>query len=759
MNAHHQRAPSGAAGWSRAMGGLAIAALLLVGCQRKTPPKPPEPPTDDSDKSAAMKIDPRYTQPKPGSGSGSTKPVAPPVEAPKLPIRIAVFGPKTGEQDWLGNAYAQGANLRLTEFDKTPQAQRYSSYLSEEDSASGATGLAKLFNEHPGKTVAVIGHYDDDEAQDALRMYHRSQVLMFPLAPCAAQLHADGQVYAVGYETGYYARSILALARGQGMKILNVLAEGSPHASTLADALSSNGKASGVDVQGVVAITKPDEVAASIKKATAPEGLDGLVIAARDPRAVVAMLRGLVEAGFTRPVFVSDGGLSADFAREMVNVRPGFKVHVVGAFDPTSEAARAFGASYREAYAQEPDQWGALAYDVVGLFVASLSPEAEEINPATFEGYLRRSHATSETAYRGVTGDLYFDTKGRAVARSVYLLEFANGKYQRTAMLDHAARLRLETPDAPVGIPAPPESGSGSDTPVAAGSGSDTAPPIKAPPPVAAGTLVWHSKLDAALDQADEEDKPILVDFFSSTCGPCVQMAKTTWVSDAFKAVAGSWVLLRINLDEDVAFTSTYKIKDLPAIGFMTKHSCVVEIAQAAFLQGAEIAAEMERQRPRVLALTQRVAKAEEKAASPDNADKAEPNLELAKLFSDHRAYALAADTYQTAFHTLMRMGQSDKAISLFTPMLNARIQGVQLDLAHATADEWIAKYPTSKDVEYGHFIKVFAFLLENKFDEAEALVIEMEKKFGAKNKRVEKAKETFVKYAKRPLGGGGSGS
>ena len=61
-----------------------------------------------------------------------------------------------------------------------------------------------------------------------------------------------------------------------------------------------------------------------------------------------------------------------------------------------------------------------------------------------------------------------------------------------------------------------------------------------------------------------KSDKPALVDFWASWCGPCRQLAPTT---DAVAAELESEVsVFKVNVDENPNLARTYKIQSIPAL-------------------------------------------------------------------------------------------------------------------------------------------------------------------------------------------------
>jgi thiol-disulfide isomerase/thioredoxin len=74
-------------------------------------------------------------------------------------------------------------------------------------------------------------------------------------------------------------------------------------------------------------------------------------------------------------------------------------------------------------------------------------------------------------------------------------------------------------------------------------------------------------KFEAACKQAAKENKLVLIDFYTTWCGPCKLLDKTTWTDqEVIKHVSDKAVALRIDAEKETRLASRYKIDAYPTI-------------------------------------------------------------------------------------------------------------------------------------------------------------------------------------------------
>lgn len=86
---------------------------------------------------------------------------------------------------------------------------------------------------------------------------------------------------------------------------------------------------------------------------------------------------------------------------------------------------------------------------------------------------------------------------------------------------------------------------------------------------VSAGEINWGSSLDEGLKSAKENNKPVMVDFYTDWCGWCKKLDQDTYSSTKIQSLADKFVCVKVDGDKDRANTSKYGIDGYPTIVFM----------------------------------------------------------------------------------------------------------------------------------------------------------------------------------------------
>ncbi len=81
-----------------------------------------------------------------------------------------------------------------------------------------------------------------------------------------------------------------------------------------------------------------------------------------------------------------------------------------------------------------------------------------------------------------------------------------------------------------------------------------------------AGGAAWTDDLRGALERAQKDGKPVLVDVWATWCAPCKLMDRTTWVDKDVVARLGGFVPVKVDADLQKTFIERYQVEAFPTV-------------------------------------------------------------------------------------------------------------------------------------------------------------------------------------------------
>jgi len=98
------------------------------------------------------------------------------------------------------------------------------------------------------------------------------------------------------------------------------------------------------------------------------------------------------------------------------------------------------------------------------------------------------------------------------------------------------------------------------------------APTVAAPAPTAApmaAPIQWETTFDGALAKARATQKPIMIDFYATWCGPCKVLDQQIYPAPEVTVEAQNFVSLKIDVDQQPDLATKFAVKGLPSIVFL----------------------------------------------------------------------------------------------------------------------------------------------------------------------------------------------
>jgi thiol:disulfide interchange protein len=74
----------------------------------------------------------------------------------------------------------------------------------------------------------------------------------------------------------------------------------------------------------------------------------------------------------------------------------------------------------------------------------------------------------------------------------------------------------------------------------------------------------WREDFEAAREESLREGKPMFAYFTADWCGPCRQMATTTWADAQVEAALQAYVPVRIDVDRNPGLVAQYRVGPIP---------------------------------------------------------------------------------------------------------------------------------------------------------------------------------------------------
>ncbi|MFH1046029.1 MAG: thioredoxin fold domain-containing protein, partial [Candidatus Omnitrophota bacterium] len=83
----------------------------------------------------------------------------------------------------------------------------------------------------------------------------------------------------------------------------------------------------------------------------------------------------------------------------------------------------------------------------------------------------------------------------------------------------------------------------------------------------------WKYSLEEGLKNAQDQSKPLMVDFFANWCGYCRKLDSETFPNDQVSSLAEKFVSVKVDTDANQGLSRQYNVGGLPTIVFMDSNA------------------------------------------------------------------------------------------------------------------------------------------------------------------------------------------
>ena len=95
--------------------------------------------------------------------------------------------------------------------------------------------------------------------------------------------------------------------------------------------------------------------------------------------------------------------------------------------------------------------------------------------------------------------------------------------------------------------------------------------------PAEKGSINWYKDLPEAKTQAQAQNKPILIDFYTDWCGWCKRLDKDPYAHKDVADFAKGFICVKINADEHRQLTKEYGVRGFPTTVFLRPDGVLIE--------------------------------------------------------------------------------------------------------------------------------------------------------------------------------------
>ena len=383
-------------------------------------------------------------------------------------LQIAVIGPMSGKDSDAGQAMLDGVNLYVAKINRRGGVDgRNLEVLAYDDQNNKVIARKKAVEiARDSNALAVIGHYYSSTSVEGGKIYKKYGIPAVTASATAPEVTEGNEWYfRVVPDTNFQGRfSAIYTHRILKQDTVNIVFERDAYGSALQRSFASTARNLGIRIKNVWGIkSESDDVDQVLKMITQALQRDprpgGLFVGLQDHEAA-KLVRLIRDAGVDLTIVGGDALGSENFPKRFKNISLGMRnpghytdgIYATTFFirDIGNFKAQQFSHAFKRRFGREPDELAATSYDAAAIAVEAIKRAKPEGDPAQSRERIRNQLMTFrdiETAYKGVSGRIYFDKHGNAMK------PFPFGVYLQSKLISAPIQLKpIVNPEAIVDL-------------------------------------------------------------------------------------------------------------------------------------------------------------------------------------------------------------------------------------------------------------------------------------------------------------------
>ncbi|MFC1876418.1 ABC transporter substrate-binding protein [Thermodesulfobacteriota bacterium] len=350
--------------------------------------------------------------------------------------QIAVIGPLSGKDSAGGQAMLDGVNLCVAEINERGGVDgRKLEVLAFDDQNSKDIAKKRAIEiARDSNAVAVIGHYYSSTSVEGGKIYKQYGIPAATPSATAPEVTEGSDWYfrvvpdtnLQGKFAAIYTNEILKQDR------VYIVYEQDAYGTALHRSFTRTAHELGLQIQNAWGVnTETDDVDNILKKITLDlqdDSNPGALFIALQDHAAAKIVRLIRDEGMDLAIIGGDAIGSESFPRKFKDIplrKRGYGHYTDGIYATTffirdigNFKAQQFNNAFKRRFGREPDDLAATSYDAAAIAVEAIKQAGPGGDLAQSRERIRSQLATFrniETAYKGVTGRIYFDEHGNAM--------------------------------------------------------------------------------------------------------------------------------------------------------------------------------------------------------------------------------------------------------------------------------------------------------------------------------------------------------